>query len=195
MTYIYTYYEMITTISLVNIHHLIKIQKKRERKKYFFLVMRILRIYSQQLSHISCVRAKSLQFCVTLCSPMDCSPQGSSVHRGSPGENTGVGCHALDLPNPGIEPISLMSPALAGGFFTSTIWEAFHISHSVKYSHVVHHISGTYLSYNWKLVAFDHLHSILPSPTFFHFCILSMFTLSTHLIQPQTWWYYFLIYF
>ena len=29
-----------------------------------------------------------------------------------------------DLPDPGIEPISLMSPALAGGFFTtSTTWE------------------------------------------------------------------------
>ena len=30
-----------------------------------------------------------------------------------------------DLPDPGIEPVSLMSPALAGGFFTtSTTWEA-----------------------------------------------------------------------
>ena len=30
-----------------------------------------------------------------------------------------------DLPNPGIEPTSLMSPSLAGGFFTaSTTWEA-----------------------------------------------------------------------
>ena len=30
-----------------------------------------------------------------------------------------------DLPNPGIEPASLTSPALAGGFFTtSTTWEA-----------------------------------------------------------------------
>ena len=30
-----------------------------------------------------------------------------------------------DLPDPGIEPLSLMSPALAGGFFTtSASWEA-----------------------------------------------------------------------
>ena len=30
-----------------------------------------------------------------------------------------------DLPDPGIEPVSLMSPALAGGFFTtSATWEA-----------------------------------------------------------------------
>ena len=35
-----------------------------------------------------------------------------------------------DLPDPGIEPINLMSPALEGGFFTtSTTWEApvFHL--------------------------------------------------------------------
>ena len=37
------------------------------------------------------------------------------------GKNTGVGCHSLlqrDLSDPGIEPASLVSPALAGGFFT-----------------------------------------------------------------------------
>ena len=39
----------------------------------------------------------------------------------SPGKNTGVGCHALlqgTLPDSGIEPMSLVSPALAGKFFT-----------------------------------------------------------------------------
>ena len=41
-----------------------------------------------------------------------------------------MGCHALladpgDLPDPGVEPVSLLSPALAGGFFTiSATWEA-----------------------------------------------------------------------
>ena len=38
-----------------------------------------------------------------------------------------MGCHFLlhgVLPDPGIEPVSFMSPALAGGFFTtSTTWE------------------------------------------------------------------------
>ena len=29
---------------------------------------------------IACVPAKSLQSCLTLCDPMDCSPPGSSVH-------------------------------------------------------------------------------------------------------------------
>ena len=28
----------------------------------------------------ACVRARSLQWCLTLCNPMDCSPPGSSVH-------------------------------------------------------------------------------------------------------------------
>ena len=46
----------------------------------------------------------------------------------SPGKNTGVGYHALppgDLSDPGIEPASLASSALADGFFTtSTTWEA-----------------------------------------------------------------------
>ena len=38
----------------------------------------------------------------------------------------GLPCPPLgDLPNPGIEPAYLMSPALAGGFFTTNVtWEA-----------------------------------------------------------------------
>ena len=31
----------------------------------------------------------------TVCDPMGCSQPGSSVHGGSPGKNTGVGCHAM----------------------------------------------------------------------------------------------------
>ena len=38
--------------------------------------------------------AKSLQLCLTLCSPIDGSPPGSSVPV-SPGKNTGVGCHFI----------------------------------------------------------------------------------------------------
>ena len=66
---------------------------------------------------------KSLESCLTLCDPMDCSPPGSSV-RGI------LQARVLewlpfpspeDLPNPGTEPMSPMSPALAGRFF---IWEA-----------------------------------------------------------------------
>ena len=78
------------------------------------------------------MHSKSLQSCLTLCDPLDCSPLGSSVlgawQWDSVGKNTGMGCHSLlqgDLPDPGIEPASLISPALAGGFFTtSATWEA-----------------------------------------------------------------------
>ena len=41
------------------------------------------------------MHAQSLQSCLTLCNPMDCSLPGSSVHGISPGKNTGVVCYAL----------------------------------------------------------------------------------------------------
>ena len=46
---------------------------------------------------------------VRLCDPMDCSPPGSSVLGGSPGKNTGVGCHALLQ---GIFPTQRLNPSL-----------------------------------------------------------------------------------
>ena len=55
---------------------------------------------------------------------MDCSPSGSSVHGILQQEYwSGLPCLPPgDLPDPGTEP---ESPALAGGFFTtSTTWEA-----------------------------------------------------------------------
>ena len=72
-------------------------------------------------------QAKLLQSCSTLCDLLDCSQPGSSV-QGILQARTleGLPCPAPgDLPDPGIEPVSLMSPALAGRFFTtSTTWEA-----------------------------------------------------------------------
>ena len=35
------------------------------------------------------------QLCLTLCNPINCNLPGSSVHKNSPGKNTGVCCHAL----------------------------------------------------------------------------------------------------
>ena len=75
----------------------------------------------------ACMPAKSLQSCPTLCHPMDSSPPGSPVHgilwqeywSGLPFPSPG------DLSYPRIKPTCLMSPELAGGFFTtSAIWEA-----------------------------------------------------------------------
>ena len=54
---------------------------------------------------------------------MDCSPPGSSVHGDSPGENTGMGCHALlqgIFWTQGSTPHLFMSPELAGRFFTTS---------------------------------------------------------------------------
>ena len=45
----------------------------------------------------------------TLCDLMDCSLPRSSVHRSSPGKNTGVGCHALLQ---GIFPTQGLNPGL-----------------------------------------------------------------------------------
>ena len=52
------------------------------------------------------VKVLVTQSCSTLCDPMNCSPQGFSVHGDSPDKNTGMGCHALlqgNLPEPGIK--------------------------------------------------------------------------------------------
>ena len=46
---------------------------------------------------------------VRLCSSMDCSPPGSSVHGIFPGKNTGVGCHFLLQ---GIFPTQGLNPGL-----------------------------------------------------------------------------------
>ena len=49
---------------------------------------------------------------------MDSSPPGSSVHGQE--HRSELPCPPPgDLPDPGIEPASLTSPALAGGFFTT----------------------------------------------------------------------------
>ena len=75
-----------------------------------------------------CVCAKSLQSCLTLCDPMDCSPPGSSVHGDSPGKNNWnrFPCPLPgDRSRPGTEPACLTSPASSGVFLTtSATWEA-----------------------------------------------------------------------
>ena len=65
--------------------------------------------------------AKLLQWYPTLCDPMDCSPLGSSVH----GVSLGCLCYSRGSSWPRDGTQSLMSPALAGEFFTtSATWEA-----------------------------------------------------------------------
>ena len=56
---------------------------------------------------------------LTLSDPVDSSQPGSSVHGISQARilEWVVISFSRDLPNPGIEPASLESPALEGGFF------------------------------------------------------------------------------
>ena len=67
------------------------------------------------------VHAKSLQSCPTLCDPLDYSLPSSSVHGILQARTLEwVPCPPPGDPlNPGVEPASLTSPALAGGFFTT----------------------------------------------------------------------------
>ena len=65
-----------------------------------------------------CVCAQS---CLTLWDPIDCSLLGSSVHGISQAripEWVAI-FFSRNLPNPGIKPLSLLSAALAGRFFTT----------------------------------------------------------------------------
>ena len=73
------------------------------------------------LHHHSCFCCcLATKLCPTLCDPMDCSLPGSSVHgfsrkgywSGLPFPSPG------DFPDPGVK---LLSPALAGGFFTTEL--------------------------------------------------------------------------
>ena len=73
------------------------------------------------------VYVKLLQSHQTLCNPMDCSLPGFICSWDSPGKKTSGLPFPFpgNLPHRGIERASLMSPALVGGFFTtSTTWEA-----------------------------------------------------------------------
>ena len=89
---------------------------------------------------------------------MDYRPPGSSVHGTLQQEYWSGLPHPLpwDLPNPGIEPASLMSPALAGGFFTtSTTWEAHTLTVITTESTAVSALSlggwGEQTSWDWNL--------------------------------------------
>ena len=61
------------------------------------------------------------QSCLTLCDPVDCGPQGSSVHgilQARILEWVAIS-YSRDLPEPGIKPASLKPPTLADGFCTT----------------------------------------------------------------------------
>ena len=74
------------------------------------------------------VRAKSLQLCLTLCDPMDCSPPGFSDYGTlQAGILEWVACLPPgDLLGPGIEP---GSPALQADSLLTELWGKPYITH------------------------------------------------------------------
>ena len=80
-------------------------------------------------SLLTCMLAKLLQLCLTVCNPRDCTRQ-VPLSMAFPRQEywSGLPCPPPGhLPNPGIQPESLRSPALAGGFFpTRATWGAPH---------------------------------------------------------------------
>ena len=111
-----------TSFSLIECHILCYsgVGTIEEATKYFF---------SGQPSFtwilVRAVCAKSLQSCLMLCDPVDC--QGP-LSKGFSRQESWSGLSfppPRDIPNPGMQFSSLMSPALAGGFFmTSATWES-----------------------------------------------------------------------
>ena len=101
------------------------------------------------------VRVMLLQLCPTLCDPVNCSPPGVLSMGFSRQEYwSGLPCPPPDLPNSGVKPAFLTSPALAGRFFTtSTTWEALkNVIDIVKLP------SGC-----WANLYFCHQHELLPN--------------------------------
>ena len=85
------------------------------------------------------MQAKSLQLGPTLCDPMDYSLPGSSVYEIFQGRilEWVAMPSSRESSDSGIEPISLMSPALAGKFLTtSATWEAQQYVSKCNYSHI-----------------------------------------------------------
>ena len=68
------------------------------------------------------MHAKSFQLCPTLCNPLDAAHQAPLSIGSSKQEYwSGLPCPSPGgLPDPGMEPESLTSPALSGGFFTTS---------------------------------------------------------------------------
>ena len=78
-------------------------------------------------SHLSRVRLSATTWTVAHWAPLSLGFSRQEYWSGLPGPSPG------DLPHPGIEPVSLMPPALAGNFFTtSATWEALYVSKAIQ---------------------------------------------------------------
>ena len=90
-------------------------------------------IYNSSTHKVSLkVKVLVIQLCLTLCDPMDYIPPGSLSMEFSKEEYwEWVACLSPgDLPNRGIEPVS---PALTGGFLTTSTTQEAHIEAYIAY--------------------------------------------------------------
>ena len=110
--------------------------------------------------------SQSLQSCPTLRDSVDCSHQVllSRMEFSRQYWSREPFPSPEDLPDPGIEPMSLTSPALTGGFFTSAIWEV--QLHMYTCSHT-HNYTCMYIythNYTCSMCTYAHIHrGLLPT--------------------------------
>ena len=86
------------------------------------------------------------QSCLTLCDPTNCNPPGSPLSMGFSRQEYWSGLPFPtpgDLPDPGIEPVSLSSPALVGRFFTTVPPEKYYLT-------IIYHVHALLKSRNVK---------------------------------------------
>ena len=97
---------------------------------------------------------------------MDCSPPGSFVHGILQARVLEwiVMPPPEDFSNPGIEPTSLTSPVLAGGFFTtSATWEAHtYYTHTHTYYTATVHTHTPCIPHHTHTIRTDHTHRNIP---------------------------------
>ena len=128
--------------------------EKGENTTFFLIFEKRSLFHCQLLLQVGCaLQAKSLQSCMILCDPMDCSLPGSSVHGILQARYwSGLPCSSPeDLPNPGIKPATPPSPALAGGFFTtSTILEALRVRQGSLFFFLLLHDQARIVKALWK---------------------------------------------
>ena len=107
----------------------------------------------------ACMHGRSLQACLTLLNPWTVAQQATLSMEFSRQEYlSGLLCSPPeDLPDLGIKPKSLISPALAGGFFfTIATWEALHVGtgnklkhKEMRWSQILTYIKKKIMCYDW----------------------------------------------
>ena len=155
---------MITTISLVNTHHLIQIQQRNREENIFphdenFQDLLLTFIYN--VGWLICFDQllSRVRIFATLCTIVRQALLSMGFSRqeswsGLPFPPPG------DLPNSGIEPAS---PTRAGGFVTTEPLGKPTYSSTAVLITLPH--PQQYVSYSWRFAPFDHSHPIPASPT------------------------------